>query len=342
MIRGGYTRSGPAALREAESMFGTPLHIWAIFAVAIATALVIDLEVFHRRARLISLRAALVESAAWIAFALLFCLWVHSWRGPQAGLEFLTGYLVEKSLSADNILVFLAIFQSFRVTERSQHKVLYYGVAGALVLRAVFVFSGLRLLQQFHIVLYVFGAILLLTGAMMLWRSKRVTDPGRNPVVRLVGKVIPVLGDFEGDFFFVKRDGRSYATTLFLALVAVEAMDILFAVDSVPAVLAITRDAFIVYSSNAFAILGLRALYFALAAVLPRLRFLRQGLAAILAFVGGKMLLGEHLRISVAGSLVVVALILAATITASLVWTGSKGRNSLTRSGSGPGIPTRN
>lgn len=303
-------------------MFGTPLHIWAIFAAAIAAALVVDLGVFHRRVRLISLRAALSESAAWIAFAFLFCLWVYFWRGPQAGLEFLTGYLVEKSLSADNILVFLIIFESFHVDGRSQHKVLYYGVVGALVLRAVFVFAGVRLLQHFHVVSYIFGAILLLTGARMLSRSKRVKNPERNPVVRLLGKFIPVLGDFEGDSFFVKRDGKPYATTLFLTLVAVETMDILFAVDSVPAILAITRDAFIVYSSNAFAILGLRALYFALAAVLPRFRFLRQGLAAILAFVGGKMLLSEHMRVSAAGSLVVVALILAATITVSLVWPG--------------------
>jgi tellurite resistance protein TerC len=229
---------------------------------------------------------------------------------------------VEKSLCADNILAFLIIFQSFRVAERSQHKVLYYGVAGALVLRAVFVFAGVRLLQHFPVVLYIFGAILLLTGTKMFWRSKRTVDPGHNPVVRLVGKIIPVLDSLEGDSFFLKRHGKFYTTLLFLSLVAVETMDILFAVDPVPAILAITRDAFIVYSSNVFAILGLRALYLAFAAILPRCRFLRQGLAAILAFVGGKMLLSEHVRISAAGSLVVIAFILAATIIASLVWPG--------------------
>ena len=303
-------------------MMGTPIHVWVIFGAAIVIALVLDLGVFHRKAHTVQLKEALIESAAWISVALLFNLWVYFSRGPQAGVEFLTAYLVEKSLSVDNIFVFLLIFQAFRIQAKSQHRVLYFGIVGALVLRAVFVLAGITLLQEFHPIIYVFGAILLFTGVRMLLPRKRALRPENNWLVRTARRFMPVVDDYEGQQFLVRQSGRWKATPLFLALVAVEAMDIIFAVDSVPAVLAITRDTFIVYSSNVFAILGLRALYFALADILPRFRFLHQGLAAIVIFVGTKMIVSEHFPISAVTSLVVIAMILAVTIAASLAFPG--------------------
>lgn len=300
-------------------MLGTPLHIWAVFVVAMSAALIIDLGVFHRKAHTISTKEALLESAAWISVSLIFNLWVHFALGPQAGLEFLTGYLVEKSLSVDNIFVFLVIFEAFRVPAKSQHKVLFLGVIGALVMRAAFVLAGVELLETFHAVLYVFGALLLLTGLRMFLPVKRTVRPERNWLVRAARRVMPVVDEYDGERFLVKRAGKWNATPLFLALVAVEAMDIIFAVDSVPAVLAITRNTFIVYSSNVFAILGLRALYFALAGILPRFRFLHQGLATILVFVGAKMTLSEWLPIPSLVSLSVIAGILAITVVTSLL-----------------------
>jgi tellurite resistance protein TerC len=301
-------------------MLGTPIHVWIVFAVTTAVALLIDLGIFHRKNHVIGLREALLESAGWISVSLLFNLWLYYSQGPQVGVEFLTGYLVEKSLSVDNIFVFLLIFQAFHVPAQSQHKVLFLGVLGALVMRAIFVLAGVELLQSFHAVLYVFGALLLLTGLKMFWPSKRVIRPDRNPLVLMARRIIPVTDHFEGERFFVKQAGKRIATPLFLALVAVEAMDIIFAVDSVPAVLAITRNAFIVYSSNVFAILGLRALYFALADLLPRFRFLHQGLAAILVFVGAKMTLSEWFPVTAPISLGVIVGILAITVAASLLF----------------------
>ena len=301
-------------------MMGTPIHIWVIFGIAIVVALVLDLGVFHRKAHTVQLKEALIESAAWISIALLFNLWLYFSRGPLAGVEFFTAYLVEKSLSVDNIFVFLLIFQAFKIPPKSQHRVLYFGIAGALVLRAVFVLAGITLLQAFHPIMYLFGAILLFTGLKMLFPRKRALRPENNWMVRIVRQVIPVVHDYEGQQFLVRESGRWKATPLFLALVAVEAMDIIFAVDSVPAVLAITRDTFIVYSSNVFAILGLRALYFALADILPRFRFLHQGLAAVIIFVGTKMIASEHFPISAVTSLIVIAIVLGVTITASLVF----------------------
>ena len=301
-------------------MMGTPIHIWVIFGIAILVALVLDLGVFHRKAHTVQLKEALIESAVWISIALLFNLWLYFSRGPLAGVEFFTAYLVEKSLSVDNIFVFLLIFQAFKIPPKSQHRVLYFGIAGALVLRAVFVLAGITLLQAFHPIMYLFGAILLFTGLKMLFPRKRALRPENNWMVRVVRQVIPVVQDYEGQQFLVRESGRWKATPLFLALVAVEAMDIIFAVDSVPAVLAITRDTFIVYSSNVFAILGLRALYFALADILPRFRFLHQGLAAIIIFVGTKMIASEHFPISAVTSLIVIAVVLGVTIAASLVF----------------------
>jgi tellurite resistance protein TerC len=299
-------------------MLGTPIHVWVVFAIVIAAALVLDLGVLHRKSKKVSLRVALVESAAWIVLSLLFAVYVHFSRGTQAGVAFLTGYLVEKSLSVDNIFVFVLIFRAFQVPGRSQHKVLFYGVIGALVMRALFVLAGVELLQNFHFILYIFGGILVVTAIQMLRPGQRAIEPERNWLVRITRQFIPVLTDYGGEDFWVKRERKWNATPLFMALVAVEAMDIVFAVDSVPAVLAITRDTFIVYSSNAFAILGLRALYFALADILPRFRFLHQGLAAILLFVGFKMIASDWIDLPDLVALGVIAGILLITIVASL------------------------
>lgn len=299
-------------------MLGTPLHMWVIFAVVTVAALALDLGVFHRKSHQIQVREALLESAGWIAVSLFFNLWIYWTLGPASGLEFLTGYLVEKSLSVDNIFVFLLIFQAFRVPAKAQHKVLFYGVAGALVMRAIFVLAGVELLQYFHSVLYVFGAFLLITGLKMFFSTDRKINPETNWLVRVARKIMPVADDHDGEKFVIKRNGKRLATHLLLALIAVEAMDIIFAVDSVPAVLAITRNTFIVYSSNAFAILGLRAMYFALADLLPRFRFLHQGLAAILVFVGAKMIASEKFPVPSVVSLAVIAGILAITVLVSM------------------------
>jgi tellurite resistance protein TerC len=311
-------------MSTSTELLGTPIHIWTIFVIAVACALAIDLGVFHRKTREIELREALLESAIWIAASLSFNLWIYFSRGGQAGMEFLAGYVVEKSLSLDNLFIFLLIFQAFHIPKRLQHKILFYGVLGALVMRALFVVAGVGLLQKVHAILYVFGALLLLTGLRMIPPKKKSMRPEQNLIVRLARRVMPVAEEYKGEEFFLKSRGRRYATTLFLALIAVEAMDIVFAVDSVPAVLAITRDTFIVYSSNVFAILGLRALYFAMADLLPRFRFLRQGLGAILVFAGAKMLLSERLFVPTYISLAIIAVILTVTIVTSLLVTGSK------------------
>jgi tellurite resistance protein TerC len=323
---------------------GTSIGMWAVFGVTVAVALVLDVAVLHRTARRLTFRRALAESAGWIGLALAFNAWIYFARGPRAGLEFLTGYVVEQSLSIDNVFVFLIVFRAFGVAANLQHRVLYYGVIGALVLRGIFVAAGVALLTQVHFMIYVFGAILLLTGLDMLRPHKRPAKPDDNWLVRLAAKVIPIQRDYQGEKFFIRAPAippastpagsltstrsdlpagspaRFNATPLFLALIAIEATDILLAIDSVPAVLAITRDAFIVYSSNVFAILGLRALYFAVAEMLARLRFLHQGLAAILLLTGAKMLLSEKLAISDLASLAAIVAIMAITIAASLAF----------------------
>lgn len=311
-------------------MLGTSAYVWAVFGCAILTAIGVDLGVFHRRSRRISLRAALLETAAWIALSLVFNFWIYVSRGHEAGLQFLTGYVLEKSLSIDNIFVFVVIFRALAVPAESQHRVLYCGVVGALVMRAAFVVAGVQLLRHFRPLLYLFGAILLLTGLRMFYPGAYEVQPERNWLVRVVRRLLPVTKEFHGDKFFVRREAGWNATPLLLALLAVEAMDIIFAVDSVPAVLAITRDSFIAYSSNVFAILGLRAMYFGLVDILPRLRFLHAGLAAILIFVGAKMALAERWAVSTGASLAVVTTIMALTTAASFLWpAGNRGKAGL-------------
>lgn len=293
--------------------------MWIVFGVTIVAALAVDIGVFHHKAAPITAKNALIETFAWIGLSLVFAAWVYFSRGRQAGLEFVTGYVIEKSLSIDNILVFLLIFQALRVPSELQHRVLYSGVIGALVMRGLFVFAGVALLRHFHPVVFVFGAILLAAGVRMLVSSTRKTHPEESWVVRALARVFRVSDEFHGRHFWFKEQSRWTATPLFLALIVVEVMDVIFAVDSVPAVLAVTRDSFIAYSSNAFAILGLRAMYFALASLLPKLRFLEAGLAALLIFVGVKMVLPERMQIPTGVSLAIIAVIMAIAVGASML-----------------------
>jgi tellurite resistance protein TerC len=293
--------------------------VWIGFNLFVLAMLALDLGVFHRQAHAVTMREALVWSAVWVALALLFNVGVYFWRGPEPALDFLTGYLIEKSLSVDNIFVFLLIFSAFRVPPQYQHTVLFWGIVGALLMRALFIAIGVTLIQAFHWVVYVFGAFLLLTGVKMaLQREEHEIDLERHLVLRLLRRFLPITERYEGGKFFVKRAGRILATPLFVVLLVVETTDVIFAVDSIPAILAITVDPFIVYTSNVFAILGLRALYFALAGLAHRFRFLRYGLAAILAFVGVKMLLVDVYKIPIGIALGVVAGILLLSVLASL------------------------
>ena len=295
------------------------IALWIAFNVFVLAMLALDLGVFHRKAHVIGLKEALAWSVVWVVLALLFNLGVYFWRGPETSLAFLTGYLIEKSLSVDNIFVFLLIFSYFRVPTLYQHKVLFWGILGALIMRAMFIAAGVTLIQNFHWIIYVFGAFLILTGIKMAWQKDKQIHPERNPVLRLFRRFMPVTDGYEDDKFFVKRAGRHWATPLFVVLLVVESTDLVFAVDSIPAILAITFDPFIVYTSNVFAILGLRALYFALAGIMGLFHYLHYGLSAILVFVGVKMLLADAYKIPVGIALGVVAAILVISVVASVL-----------------------
>lgn len=292
---------------------------WVFFNIFVLAMLAIDLGVFHRKAHGVKVKEALVWSFVWIALALLFNLGIYFWRGPQTALEFLTGYLIEKSLSVDNIFVFLLIFSYFRVPALYQHKVLFWGILGALIMRAIFIAAGVTLIQKFHWMIYVFGGFLILTGIKMALQKDMEIHPERNPVLRLFQRFISVTKDYEGDKFFFKRSGRYFATPLFITLLIVETTDLIFAVDSIPAILAITTDPFIVYTSNVFAILGLRSLYFALAGLMQKFHYLHYGLSSILVFVGIKMLFSDIYKIPVGISLVIVASFLLISVIASII-----------------------
>lgn len=294
--------------------------LWIGFNLFVLLMLALDLGVFHRKAHVVKTKEALLWSAVWIAMALLFNLGVYFWQGQKVALEFLTGYLIEKSLSVDNIFVFIMIFAYFGVPALYQHKVLFWGILGALVMRAVFIASGVALIERFHWIIYVFGAFLILTGVKMAWQKDKEIHPEKNPLLRLFRRLMPVTDRYHGGAFFVKQAGGSFATPLFVVLLLVETTDLIFAVDSIPAILAITLDPFIVYTSNVFAILGLRSLYFALAGIMPLFHYLNYGLAAILAFVGAKMMLVDFYKIPIGISLGVVAVILLMSIIASLLW----------------------
>jgi tellurite resistance protein TerC len=296
---------------------GTPT-LWGAFLLFLALMLALDLGVFHRKAHEVSLKEAGVWSAVWVALSFVFATLVW-WRfGPERGLEFTTGYLIEKALSVDNIFVFVVIFQAFAIPARYQHRVLFWGILGALLMRAAFIFAGTALLERFHWTLFVFGALLLLTGVKLLRSKPEATRPEKNAVVRLASRYIPVTSGLREGRFFVREAGRGLATPLFLALVAVEVSDLLFAVDSIPAIFGVTRDPFIVFTSNIFAILGLRSLYFLLAGIISRFRYLNVGLALVLVFVGLKMMATDFYEVPVAASLAVVGLLIGGAIVLSL------------------------
>jgi tellurite resistance protein TerC len=302
----------------ATESIGSPA-LWGGFIALILVLLALDLGVFHRKAHTVGLREAGIWSAVWIGLALLFNGWVFLAFGPQRGLEFTTGYLIEKALSVDNIFVFVMIFTYFATPSQYQHRVLFWGIVGALVLRAIFILAGGALLAKFHWMIYVFGGLLVVTGIKMLLQRNETMDPGKNPVVRIARKLLPVSTRYDGQRFFTVENGKRLATPLLLTLVAVEATDVIFAVDSIPAIFAITRDPFIVFTSNIFAILGLRSLYFLLAGIIEKFHYLKIGLSMVLVFVGMKMLLADVYKVPIAASLLVVAGLIAGSIVLSLL-----------------------
>ena len=300
-------------------MISNQTLLWVIFNIFVLAMLALDLGVFHRKAHEIKLKEALVWCIIWITLALLFNMGIYLWRSPERALEFLTGYLIEYSLSVDNIFVFLLLFSYFRVPSQYSHKVLFWGIFGALIMRAIFIATGITLIQKFHWIIYIFGGFLILTGIKMALQKDKEIHPERNPVLRLFRKFMPVTDRYEEDKFFVKRGRKYFATPLFIVLLVVETTDVIFAADSIPAILAITLDPFIVYTSNVFAILGLRALYFALAGVMQLFHYLHYGLSAILVFVGVKMLLADIYKIPVGIALGVVAGILLISVISSII-----------------------
>ncbi len=294
--------------------------LWGGFTLFIIFMLVLDLGVFHRKAHVISLKEALRWSAIWIGLALLFNVGIYFWHGTDTALAFLTGYLLEKSLSVDNLFVFLLILSYFSVPIAYQHKVLFWGILGALLVRAVMIAIGTALITQFHWVIYIFGGFLVFTGIKMAFQKNEAVHPEQNPVVRLVSRFIPITKTYSGEQFFVRQSGRLFATPLFVVLLMVETTDVIFALDSIPAILAITTDPFIVYTSNVFAIMGLRSLFFALAGIMGLFHYLRLGLALVLSFIGIKMVTAEVYHMPVHWALGVVATILLLSIVASLLF----------------------
>ncbi|MET0500993.1 MAG: TerC family protein [Candidatus Binatia bacterium] len=295
------------------------LILWIAFNVFVLGMLALDLGIFHRKAHTVSIKEASIWSSVWIALALIFNLGIYFVWGPDKALEFLTGYVIEKSLSVDNLFVFLMIFQYFATPAIYQHRILFWGIIGALFMRAIFIATGAALLENFHWMIYVFGAFLIITGIRMLLQGDHQLDPQKNPVVRLFQRCIPLSHEYHGQRFFVRQEGKIHATLLMLVLVVVETTDVIFAVDSIPAIFAITRDPFIVYTSNVFAILGLRALYFMLAGVMEMFTYLKVGLSFVLCFVGAKMLVVDLYKIPIGLSLGVVAGILLLSVVASLL-----------------------
>jgi tellurite resistance protein TerC len=293
--------------------------LWAAFSVFVLGMLALDLGVFHRKNKEIKVKEAFIWTGIWIGIAMLFNVFVFFYFGKVKALDFLTGYLIEKSLSIDNIFVILMIFSYFSVPAEYQHKVLFWGILGALLMRLVFILLGIELIQRFHWVIYVFGGFLLVTGFRMFFTSNSAIKPDKNPVVRLARKIFPFTPGFEGGKFFVRQNSKLFATNLFLVVLLIEATDLIFAVDSIPAILAISDDPFIVYTSNVFAILGLRSLYFALAGLEKYFRYLKYGLAAILIFVGAKMCLSEVYKVNSFWSLIIIAFLLAVSMIASIV-----------------------
>jgi tellurite resistance protein TerC len=295
------------------------LILWIAFNLFVLGMLALDLGIFHRKAHAVSIKEASIWSAVWILLALVFNLGIYFVWGQEKALEFLTGYVIEKSLSVDNLFVFLMIFQYFATPAIYQHRILFWGIVGALVMRAIFIATGAALLENFHWMIYVFGAFLMVTGIRMLLQGDEKLEPDKNPVVRLFQRWVPITNEYQSQRFFVRKEGKIHATLLMLVLIVVETTDVIFAVDSIPAIFAITTDPFIVYTSNVFAILGLRALYFMLAGVMRMFVYLKVGLSFVLCFVGAKMLVVDFYKIPIGISLGVVAGILILSVGVSVL-----------------------
>jgi tellurite resistance protein TerC len=291
---------------------------WAGVLAFIVAMLAVDLLFFHRDAHEIAIREAAIWSVIWVAISLVFGGIVWATLGGQAAGEYISGYLIEKSLSVDNLFVFAVLLTYFAVPAALQHRLLYWGVIGALIARGVFIFAGVALLEAFQWTIYVFGALLVVTGARMVRHRETEVNPNRNPVLKGLRRIVPITDDYDGQRFFTRRDGRRWATPLFAVLVVIETTDVLFAIDSIPAIFAITRNTFLIFTSNAFAILGLRALYFLLAGFLSRLIYLNVGLATVLVFVGIKMLLSDFYHVPIWASLAVITVMISISVWASL------------------------
>jgi len=296
----------------------TPIIFWILFNAFVLLMLALDLGVFHRKTHEVSLKEALTWTFVWVFLAMAFNAIIFYWKGREQALEFFTGYLVEKALSIDNIFVFIMIFTYFQIPSKYQHKVLFWGIMGALLMRVIFIFAGVALIEKFHFTIYFFGALLIYTGYKMFNHNDVKIEPDKNLLIRFFKKFMPVTSYLQEDKFFTRLDGKRYATPLFLVLILIETSDLIFAVDSIPAILAITQDQFIVYTSNVFAILGLRSLYFALAGVVHRFWLLSFGLAVVLVFVGIKMLLIDLYKIPIEWSLIFIATIISGSIFLSL------------------------
>jgi tellurite resistance protein TerC len=294
---------------------------WIGFNIFVLLMLALDLGVFNRKAHEVTVKEALIWSGVWMCLALIFNFLIYYWFGEPKAIEFLTGYLIEKSLSIDNIFVFVLVFGYFQIPAIYQHKVLFWGILGALLMRVIFIFAGVALIEKFHWTIYLFGVFLIYTGYKMLSEKDKKMEPEKNPLIVFVRKFMPVSSQLEGGRFFVTQNGKRSATPLFLVLVVIETTDLIFAVDSIPAILAITQDHFIVYTSNVFAILGLRSLYFALAHVVHRFVYLSTGLAAILMFVGLKMVFADIFKLPTFISLLTIGVIITISIVLSLLKT---------------------
>jgi tellurite resistance protein TerC len=305
--------------------------LWTVFNLFVLAMLALDLGVFHRKSHEVSVREALSWTCVWITLAMFFNLFVYYYFNQQKALEFFTGYLIEKSLSVDNIFVIILIFSYFKVPLVYQHKVLFWGILGALVMRVIFILTGVELIHRFHWLVYIFGGFLIFTGIRMLTSGDAKIDPEKNPVIKLARKLFPVTESFEGDRFFVVKDGKNWATPLFLVVILIETTDLIFAVDSIPAILAISDDSFIVYTSNVFAILGLRSLYFALAGIEKYFHYLKYGLSAILVFVGFKMCAVDYIKIPIEMSLILIAFILAIAMISSRIFPSKQNEENITK-----------
>ncbi len=293
---------------------------YLLFTLFVLAMLALDLLVVNKKDHVISFKESIAWTVVWIALALLFNLLIYYWKGPEVGLQFLAGYLIEKALSIDNIFVFLLVFRYFNVPALYLHRILFWGILGAIIMRALFIGAGIALVTRFHWIIYLFGGFLVLTGIKMAFQKDKELKPESNPVLRIFRHFFAVSDQYEGGKFFIRREGVLVATPLFIVLLFIEVTDVIFAVDSIPAVFAITLDPFIVYTSNIFAILGLRALFFVLAGMMDKFHLLQYGLSAILVFVGAKMLISGIYHIPTGTSLGVLGLLLTISIVASLIW----------------------